>query len=106
MDNILKGSSSDEEFRQNRKEFQGRKHQSLDPRVSFKLDKNLTPSSSSDDDGDVEKKSLIHVQYDADITKPVVIDFRDLESDEEEDLISTRTSFQNQRSISIESRKR
>ncbi|CAD7078271.1 unnamed protein product [Hermetia illucens] len=105
LDNILKGSSSDEEFRQNRKEFQGRKHQSLDPRVSFKLDKNLTPSSSSDDDGDVEKKSLIHVQYDADITKPVVIDFRDLESDEEEDLISTRTSFQNQRSISIESRK-
>lgn len=68
--------SSEDEFESQRKSFQGRKHKSLDPRhISFKLDKEPTPESTSseeDDDGECERASLLMI--DPDITKPVVID--------------------------------
>lgn len=106
LQDLLKDSSSEEEFRKNRREFQGRKHQSLDPRVSFKLDKVLQGSSTDSDEenDDVEQKRLIHRPKD--ITKPVIIDLKDFESESEEDYISTRQSFQQQRSISTDSRRR
>lgn len=74
LENLLKGSgSSEDEFESQRKAFQARKHKSLDPRhISFKLDKEPTPSESSDEDYDCERTSLL--QIDPDITKPVVID--------------------------------
>jgi facilitated trehalose transporter len=76
---LLKSSgaaqSSEDEFENQRKAFQARKHKSLDPRhISFKLDeeKEPTPSTSSDEDYDCERTSLLMI--DPDITKPVVID--------------------------------
>lgn len=106
LQDLLKESSSEEEFRKNRREFQGRKHQSLDPRVSFKLQKVLQGSSeeSDEENDDVEQKRLIHRPKD--ITKPVVIDLKDLESESEEDYVSSRQHFQQQRSVSTDSRKR
>lgn len=106
LKDLLKESSSEEEFRKNRREFQGRKHQSLDPRVSFKLEKVLQGSSTDSDEenDDVEHKRLIYRPKD--ITKPVVIDLKDLESESEEDYVSSRQHFQQQRSISTDSRKR
>ncbi|KAI8127556.1 hypothetical protein FF38_12240 [Lucilia cuprina] len=105
LKDLLKESSSEEEFRKNRREFQGRKHQSLDPRVSFKLEKVLQGSSedSDEENDDVEQKRLIHRPKD--ITKPVIIDLKDLESESEEDYVSSRQHFQQQRSISTDSRK-
>ncbi|XP_061399774.1 facilitated trehalose transporter Tret1 isoform X1 [Musca vetustissima] len=105
LKDLLKESSSEEEFRKNRREFQGRKHQSLDPRVSFKLEKVLQGSSTDTDEenDDVEHKRLIYRPKD--ITKPVVIDLKDLESESEEDYVSSRQHFQQQRSISTDSRK-
>lgn len=73
----MKGSgSSEDEFENQRKSFQARKHKSLDPRhISFKLDKEPTPEeSSSEEDYDCERSSLL--QIDPDITKPVVIDLK------------------------------
>lgn len=106
LKDLLKESSSEEEFRKNRREFQGRKHQSLDPRVSFKLEKVLQGSSTDSDEenDDVEHKRLIYRPKD--ITKPLVIDLKDLESESEEDYVSSRQHFQQQRSISTDSRKR
>ena len=106
LQDLLKDSSSEEEFRKNRRDFQGRKHQSLDPRVSFKLEKVLQGSSedSDEENDDVEQKRLIHRPKD--ITKPVVIDLKDLESESEDDYVSSRQHFQQQRSISSDSRKR
>lgn len=106
LEDMLKESSSEEEFRKNRREFQGRKHQSLDPRVSFKLEKVLQGSStdSEEEADDVEHKRLIHRPKD--ITKPVIIDLKDLESESEEDYVASRQHFQQQRSISTDSRKR
>ena len=77
LEKLLKGttSSSEDEFDQKRKSFQARKHKSLDARhISFKLDKEPTPtpSTSSEEDYDCERTSLL--QIDPDITKPVVID--------------------------------
>ncbi|XP_014087057.2 facilitated trehalose transporter Tret1 isoform X1 [Bactrocera oleae] len=105
LEDILKDSSSEEEFRKNRREFQGRKHQSLDPRVSFKLEKVLQGSSTDSDEeaDDVEHTRLIHRPKD--ITKPVIIDLKDLESESDEDYEASRQHFQQQRSISTDSRK-
>ncbi|XP_017020081.1 facilitated trehalose transporter Tret1 isoform X1 [Drosophila kikkawai] len=105
LQDLLKESSSEEEFHKTRREFQGRKHQSLDPRVTFKLDKVLQGSSTdSDEEGDdAEHKRLIHRPKD--ITKPVIIDLKDLESESDEDFLSSRQHFQQQRSISTDSRK-
>lgn len=77
LQRLLKGttSSSEDEFEHQRKSFQARKHKSLDARhISFKLDKEAspTPSTSSDEDYDCDRSSLL--QIDADITKPIVID--------------------------------
>lgn len=106
LEDLLKDSSSEEEFHKTRREFQGRKHQSLDPRVTFKLDKVLQGSSTdSDEEGDdAEHKRLIHRPKD--ITKPVIIDLKDLESESDEDFLTSRQNFQQQRSISTDSRKR
>lgn len=104
LEDMLKGSSSEEEFKDNRTHFQNRKHKSLDARVKFNLDKEPSPTSSSEDDLDFDKKSLLRRQFD-DITKPIVIDLKDLESSEDEDFESIRKNFQQQRSISMESRK-
>ncbi|XP_034651607.1 facilitated trehalose transporter Tret1 isoform X1 [Drosophila subobscura] len=105
LQDLLKESSSEEEFHKTRREFQGRKHQSLDPRVTFKLDKVLQGSSTdSDEEGDdAEHKRLIHRPKD--ITKPVIIDLKDLESESDEDFHTSRQHFQQQRSISTDSRK-
>lgn len=76
LEHLLKGtSSSEDEFEHQRKSFQARKHKSLDARhISFKLDKEPTPtpSTSSEEDYECERMSLL--QIDPDITKPVVID--------------------------------
>lgn len=101
---LLKESSSDEEeFRNTRKDFQSRKHQSLDARA-FKGKVSNSSTESSDDD--VEKQSLIHRPKD--ITKPIIVDLKDLEteSEEDEDFQSARQNFQKQKSMSIESRRR
>ncbi|XP_026842496.1 facilitated trehalose transporter Tret1 isoform X1 [Drosophila persimilis] len=105
LQDLLKESSSEEEFHKTRREFQGRKHQSLDPRVTFKLDKVLQGSSTdSDEEGDdPEHKRLIHRPKD--ITKPLIIDLKDLESESDEDFHTSRQHFQQQRSISTDSRK-
>ncbi|XP_062132693.1 facilitated trehalose transporter Tret1 isoform X1 [Drosophila sulfurigaster albostrigata] len=105
LEDLLKDSSSEEEFHKTRREFQGRKHQSLDPRVTFKLDKVLQGSSTdSDEEGDdAEHKRLIHRPKD--ITKPVIIDLKDLDTESDEDFLSSRQNFQQQRSISTDSRK-
>lgn len=77
---LLKDSrvqSSEDEFESQRKAFQARKHKSLDPRhISFKLDeeKEPSPSSSSDEEFDCDRTSLLTI--DPDITKPVVIDLK------------------------------
>lgn len=107
LEGILRGGSSsdeeDKEIHDKRKDFQSRKHQSLDSRVTFKFDKEPSPTSTSDDDWDVEKRSLIGSR---DITKPVIIDLKDFDSSEDEDFLTTRKSFQQQRTISTDSRKR
>ncbi|CRK96410.1 CLUMA_CG009826, isoform B [Clunio marinus] len=110
LENLLKGgqaSSSEDEFDHKRKSFQARKHKSLDARhISFKLDKEATPtpSTSSEEDYDCERTSLL--QIDPDITKPVVIDLKDLDSSsDEEDFQSNRKQFQQARSISTASKK-
>lgn len=107
LENLLKGSgSSEDEFESQRKSFQARKHKSLDPRhISFKLDKEPTPESSSEEDYDCERTSLL--QIDPDITKPVVIDLKDLDSssDEEEEIQNNRRQFQQARSVSSASKK-
>lgn len=75
MEELLKSTTSDEEFGSQRKAFQARKHKSLDARhISFKLEKEPSPSSSSDEDYDNERTSLLNI--DPDITKPLVIDLK------------------------------
>lgn len=69
--------SVEDEFENQRKSFQARKHKSLDPRhISFKLDeeKEPTPEESSDEDYECDRTSLLTI--DPDITKPVVIDLK------------------------------
>lgn len=114
LEKILRGSSSDEdEFADRRKQFQARKHQSLDNRVKFNLEKK-TSSDSSEEEFDAAGKRLIHKRI-HDFSKPIIIDIKDLEvseedeDDEEEDeadFVSTRRSFQQQKSMSTDSRKR
>lgn len=112
LERILRGSSSEEEFEDNRKHFQARKHQSLDARVKFNLDKNKNKNknnnstSSSEEEFDEEGK-LIHEKI-HDFSKPIIIDFKDLElSDEDdEDFVSCRQDFQKQKALSVDSRKR
>lgn len=115
----MNGSSSEEEFTTNRKHFQSRKHQSLDARVKLNLNKSRNRSSSSTDEEFDEKGNLIQEKI-HDFSKPIVIDFKDLEpsdddeEDEEEDeeeqdeesFENNRSNFQKQRAISVESRKR
>lgn len=111
---ILRGGSSDEEeFENRRKQFQARKHKSLDNRVKFNLEKK-TSSDSSEEEFDAEGKRLIHERI-HDFSKPIVIDIKDLqvsedededEEEDEADFISTRKSFQQQKSFSTDSRKR
>lgn len=101
---LLKESSSEEEeFKNNRKDFQSRKHQSLDPRA-FKG--KVSNSSTDSDEDDVEQQSLIHRPKD--ITKPIIVDLKELEteSEEDEDFQSARQNFQKQKSLSMESRRR
>lgn len=113
----MNGSSSEEEFTSNRKHFQSRKHQSLDARI-INLNKSRIRSSSSVDDDDFDEKgNLIHEKI-HDYSKPIIIDFKDLEISEEEededepeeedkeDFESARSNFQKQKTISVESRKR
>lgn len=112
LEKILRGSSSDEEFEEfqdRRKQFQSRKHKSLDARVKFNLDKGKHPSeSSSDSEYDSDGKRLIQRERIHDFSKPIVIDIKDLElsEEDEEDYISARQSFQKQKSLSTDSRKR
>lgn len=106
LERILRGSSSDEEeFQDRRKQFQSRKHKSLDSRVKFNLDKDQQLTSSSESEFDGEGKRLIHERI-HDFSKPIIIDIKDLETSEDEDFQTTRESFQQQRSISTDSRKR
>lgn len=106
LERILRGSSSDEEeFQDRRKQFQSRKHKSLDSRVKFNLDKDQQQTSSSESEFDGEGKRLIHERI-HDFSKPIIIDIKDLETSEDEDFQTTRESFQQQRSISTDSRKR
>lgn len=126
LEELLKASSSEDDFEGQRKQFQERKHKSLDARhISFKFEKEPTPSSSEED---FEPSSSL-LKIDADITKPVIIDlkvnrapqpdqaaaltqfqknlahFQDLESSEDEDYISSRKHFQQAKSMSTDSRK-
>lgn len=90
----------------------------MDARVKLNLNK-LPKSDSSDEEFD-EKGNLLQERI-HDFSKPIVIDFKDLEAseddedDEEEDEIeqedkedfeSARSNFQKQKTISLESRKR
>lgn len=116
LERILNGSSSEEEFTSNRKHFQSMKHQSLDARI-INLNKSRIRSSSTTDDDFDEKGNLIHEKI-HDYSKPIIIDFKDLEVSEEdededeeeeedkEDFESARSNFQKQKAISVESRKR
>lgn len=116
LERILRGSSSEEEeFDDNRKHFQSRKHQSLDARVKLP-DKKKGHIVSSSDEECGEKGKLIYEKI-HDYSKPIVIDFKDLdiseddeedfeEEEEDEDFVSTRRDFQKQKAISVESRKR
>ncbi|XP_029722410.1 facilitated trehalose transporter Tret1 isoform X1 [Aedes albopictus] len=102
LEELLKASSSEDDFEGQRKQFQERKHKSLDARhISFKFEKEPTPSSSEED---FEPSSSL-LKIDADITKPVIIDLKDLESSEDEDYISSRKHFQQAKSMSTDSRK-
>ncbi|XP_049542411.1 facilitated trehalose transporter Tret1 isoform X1 [Anopheles darlingi] len=102
LEQLLKASSSSDDFEGQRKQFQERKHKSLDARhISFKFDKEPSPSSS---DEDFEPSTSL-LKIDADITKPVIIDLKDLESSDEEDYISSRKHFQQSKSMSTDSRK-
>lgn len=115
----MNGSSSEEEFTTNRKHFQARKHQSLDARVKLNLNKNRKRSESSSDEEFDEGGNLIHEKI-HDFSKPIVIDFKDLEASEDddedeeddqaeeldEDFSKNRKKFQQQRTISVDSRKR
>lgn len=113
LEKILRGSSSEEEFEDNRKDFQSRKHQSLDARVKFNDKKIIHSGSSSEgefDEGGKLIRERVH-----DFSKPIVIDFKDLdiseddedeEEEEDEDFTARRQDFQRQKAISVESRKR
>lgn len=113
LEQILKGggSSDEEEFAERRRQFQARKHQSLDNRVKFNLEKK-TSSDSSEEEFDAEGKRLIHERI-HDFSKPIIIDIKDLqvtddedEEEDEADFVSTRKSFQAQKSLSTDSKKR
>lgn len=125
LEKILRGSSSDEEFEEfqdRRKQFQSRKHKSLDARVKFNLDKGSKASkhdskndikeeeasTSSESEYDSNGKPLYQRERIHDFSKPIVIDIKDLElsEEDEEDYISARESFQKQKSISCDSRRR
>lgn len=116
LEKILQGSSSDEEFeafQDRRKQFQSRKHKSLDARVKFNLDKDKHTGGSggSSDDSDSETtgdKRLLQRERIHDFNKPIIIDIKDLElsEEDEEDYISARESFQKQKSLSTDSRRR
>lgn len=124
LEELLKASSSEDDFEGSRKQFQERKHKSLDARhISFKFEKEPSPSSS---DEDFEPSASL-LKIDADITKPVIIDmkvncddhqhmtrqfhanlvahFQDLDSSEDEDYVSSRKQFQQSKSMSTDSRK-
>lgn len=96
----------------------------MDTRVKFNLNKARKPEDTSSDEEFNEKGTLIQEKI-HDFSKPIVIDFKDLdpsdleeddeEDDEEEeedeieggeDITKTRKSFQQQRAISVDSRKR
>lgn len=68
LEHLLKGttSSSEDEFEHQRKSFQARKHKSLDARhISFKLDKEATPTPSDSSEEDYEERSSL-LQIDPD----------------------------------------
>jgi facilitated trehalose transporter len=108
LEKLLKphGTSNDDEFKSTRKEFQGRKHKSLDPRhISFKLEKEQSPTISEGEESDEEVHTSL-LKIDPDITKPVVIDFKDLESSsDEEDIAQNRKDFQKSKTISSASKR-
>lgn len=128
LERILNGSSSDEEFTDNRKHFQSRKHQSLDARVKLNLNKSNRIRTLSSTDEELDEKGNLISERIHDFSKPIVIDFKDLdpsededdEDDEEEDeeaapgdelehkedFEAARSTFQKQKTISVESRKR
>ena len=75
LEDLLKASSSSEEFEEHRKNFQERKHKSLDARhIKFEKEPSVEADSSDDECGDNFKASLLKI--DSDITKPVVIDLK------------------------------
>lgn len=97
----------------------------MDTRVKLNLNKLRKPEDTSSDEDINEKGKLIQEKI-HDFAKPIIIDFKDLdpsdideedeedESEEEqqdeierdEDLSKTRKSFQQQKNISVDSRKR
>lgn len=120
LERILNGSSSEEEFTTNRKHFQARKHQSLDPRVKLNFNKGRKRSESTSDEEFDEGGNLIQKKI-HDFSKPIVIDFKDLEASEDEDededeedeeeeldedFTKNRRTFQQKKTISVDSRKR
>uniref|UniRef100_A0A336LSW6 Facilitated trehalose transporter Tret1 n=1 Tax=Culicoides sonorensis TaxID=179676 RepID=A0A336LSW6_CULSO len=99
---LRRDSSSDDEFQNTRKDFQARKHKSLDNRhIRFDVEKE--ESTSSEDDF-AESSNLLKV--DPDPTKPFVVDLKDLDtSSDDEDLAQARREFQQQKHISVESKR-
>lgn len=81
------------------------------------MNKSRTRTSSSTDEEIDEKGNLIQERI-HDFSKPIIIDFKDLEPSEDEedeeeeeevdkeDFESARSNFQKQKAISVESRKR
>lgn len=121
MDNILKNSSSEEEdvnFEDQRKHYQARKHQSLDPKVTFKLDKDHLGHDSDDDFDRPELRRIIREKrHDS---NSIIIDLKDFQNilkeaeeevdqeeqdEDEEDLVEQRKNFQAQKSMSTDSRR-
>lgn len=82
--------------------------------INLNKSRPLNRASSETDEEFDEKGNLIHEKI-HDYSKPIVIDFKDLEVSEEdeedeeedkEDFESARKNFQKQKAISVESRKR
>lgn len=70
---LRRDSSSDDEFENTRKDFQARKHKSLDNRhIRFAVDKEESPTSSEDDFAD----STNLLKVDPDPTKPFIVDLK------------------------------
>lgn len=94
----------------------------MDARVKLNLNKSNRSRSADSTDEEFDEKGNLLQERIHDFSKPIVIDFKDLdpsdleeededeEEDEEEvdkeDFESARSNFQKQKNISVESRKR